>query len=495
MDLSCQVSKWDMADDGFRLFRENTVGYNHMVQTPCGSRQMIYADWTASGRLYGPIEANLRDRFGPYVANTHSESSFTGRLMTAAYHHAAQRIKAYVNANSDDVLLPCGTGSTGAINKLQRILGMRVHEKLVPYTKIAENDRPVVFLTHMEHHSNHTSWLETIADVICLPANDEGLVDPDALRQELDRYATRSVKIGSFTACSNVTGIMTPYYELAKIMHQKNGWCFVDFAASAPYLPIDMHPSDAQASLDAIFISPHKFLGGPGSSGLLVFNRKLYENKVPDNPGGGTVVWTNPWGGREYIESIELREDGGTPGFLQLIRAALAFELKEQLLQANMVQREQQIVAYVMPRLKQIPHLTLLAHHVGERLAVFSFYFDHLHYNLVVRLLNDRFGIQARGGCSCAGTYGHFLLNVDLATSKSITDKIAMHDLTCKPGWVRISLHPMMTNQEMEFILLAVGEISEHGSKWAQDYDRDVTTNEFIHKRETPVDVRELFRL
>jgi selenocysteine lyase/cysteine desulfurase len=493
-DNGHRVHEFDTKMDNFSCFRENTIGYDQVFPTPYGEKKMVYADWTASGRLFDPIETLIRERFGPFVGNTHSESSVTGRMMTDSYRLAAKFIKQYVGANDEDVLISCGTGSTGAINKLQRILGLRVYEKVRPYMNIPDQERPVVFLTHMEHHSNHTSWMETIADVVCLPPNDMGLVEPNTLREALLAYKNRKVKIGSFTACSNVTGIMTPYHELSKIMHEYNGWCFVDFAASAPYVPIHMHPSDESAALDAIFLSPHKFLGGPGSSGLLVFNRKIYQNHVPDHPGGGTVKWTNPWGGREYFDDIELREDGGTPGFLQLIRAALAFNLKERLLNSSMEEREANLVTYFMKHLEHIRDIRILAGHIKERLGVFSFYLEHLHYNLVVRLLNDRFGIQARGGCSCAGTYGHFLMNIDRNISKSITDKIDQKDLSGKPGWVRISLHPIMTDAEAQFILYAIEEIAKHGQEWALDYDYNPLTNEFINKNEIKVDVSSLFQ-
>jgi selenocysteine lyase/cysteine desulfurase len=481
-------------EDSFSWFRENTIGYNHVFLTPYGDKRMVYADWTASGRLFLPIENMIREKFGPLVGNTHSGASITGRMMTESYHLAAKFIKQSIGASNEDVLISCGTGSTGAINKLQRILGLRVYEKIRSYTNIPDEEKPVVFLTHMEHHSNHTSWMETIADVVLLPPDDEGLVNPDALREALLAHKSRKLKIGSFTACSNVTGITTPYHELAKIMHEYGGWCFIDFAASAPYVPIQMHPDDEKAALDAVFISPHKFLGGPGSSGLLVFNRGLYDNHVPDQPGGGTVKWTNPWGGREYFDDIELREDGGTPGFLQLIRAALAFNLKDKLLESFMEERETKLVTNFMDRLEQIRGVSVLAGQMKERLAIFSFYLEHLHYNLVVRLLNDRFGIQARGGCSCAGTYGHYLMHISQNISRSITDRIHLMDLSSKPGWVRISLHPIMTDAEIQFILHAIKEIAEHGQEWAAEYNYNHVTNEFVHQNEVKMDASLLFQ-
>jgi selenocysteine lyase/cysteine desulfurase len=334
----------------------------------------------------------------------------------------------------------------------------------------------------MEHHSNHTSWFETIADVVQLPPDPYLLIDPEELRRQLKKYQNRSFKIGSFTACSNVTGIISPYHELANIMHEYGGICFVDFAASAPYVPINMHPKDPMEKLDAIFFSPHKFLGGPGSSGVLIFDSSMYHRDAPDNPGGGTVDWTNPWGEYKFIDDIEAREDGGTPGFLQAIRASLAIELKNQMGVHNIKKREEQLVKTAFEAFKKIPEITILADNVEERLGCISFYANNIHYNLFVKLLSDRFGIQVRGGCACAGTYGHYLLHVDYEYSKLITDRINHGDLSEKPGWVRLSLHPTNTNEELAFIMDAINQIVKNADQWKNDYIYSPKTNEFYHK-------------
>ncbi len=263
-------------------------------------------------------------------------------------------------------------------------------------------------------------------------------------------------------------------------MHEHGGYCFVDYAASAPYVKIDMHPPDPLERLDAIFFSPHKFLGGPGASGVLVFNRNLYENEVPDQPGGGTVDWTNPWGGRRYLPDIEEREDGGTPGFLQAIKAALSIELKERMGVEQMLAREQELLRYTLDGLRDIGGLRILAGHIEDRLGIVSFYVEGLHYNLIVKLLNDRFGIQTRGGCSCAGTYGHYLLHVDPVRSKHITDMIDHGDLSEKPGWVRMSIHPTTTDEELGFIIDAIGKIVKHHGEWGRDYRYSPSRNEFL---------------
>jgi selenocysteine lyase/cysteine desulfurase len=472
----------------FQQFRNNIIGINQEFESPYGQQKIIYTDWTASGRLYRPIEEKLINDFGPFVANTHTETTVSGTAMTKSYHHARHIIKKHVNANLDDVLITDGTGMTGVVNKFQRILGLKVPENLKDYINIPAEKKPIVFISHMEHHSNQTSWLETIADVEVIPSCEDGLFSIDNLALLLDKYKDRTYKIASITSCSNVTGIKTPYHQAAKLMHQHNGVCFVDFACSGPYVKIDMHPEDSESYLDAIFFSPHKFLGGPGTSGVLVFNKKLYHNMVPDCPGGGTVSWTNPWGEHKYIDNIEDREDGGTPGFLQVIKIALAIQLKEQMGIDNILKREQEIVEYVFDSLGNISNLKILAGQHHNRLGVISFFVEDLHFNLGVKLLNDKFGIQTRGGCSCAGTYGHFLLHVDQEASNKLIDEISLGDLIRKPGWIRMSIHPTTTTNEIEYTCNSIKSLAENHKIWALDYNYNKETNEFIHKNAIAVE-------
>jgi selenocysteine lyase/cysteine desulfurase len=468
----------------FEPFRERIIGHDATFESPYGTRRILYADWIASGRLYEPIETKLQSQFGPYVANTHTETTLTGTLMTKAYLRSHKLIKKHVNAGPNDVILTAGFGMTAVINKLMRILSLKgCGGKDGDCVK--NSDRPVVFITHMEHHSNHTSWFETRAEVVMIEPDRELLVNLDDLRAKLEKYKDRKFKIGSFTACSNVTGVETPYYQMARLMHEYGGLVFIDFAASAPYMEIDMHPADPMEKLDAIFFSPHKFLGGPGSSGVLIFDKAMYSSEVPDNPGGGTVDWTNPWGKYKYVDDIEVREDGGTPGFLQSIRAALALELKEQMGVENIMKREEELLKIALPGLRQIEGIKILADNVDDRLGVISFYHPGIHFNLFVKLLNDKFGIQTRGGCACAGTYGHFLLEVSYDQSREITEKINHGDLTEKPGWVRWSLHPTMTDEEVHMVLHGVQEIVSHHREWAKDYLYNPKKNEFVHRSQT----------
>ncbi|WKV13029.1 aminotransferase class V-fold PLP-dependent enzyme [Marivirga harenae] len=467
----------------FSKYRKGIIGYDSFIRTPNhASIPLVYADWTASGRLYLPIEERLRKELMPFVANTHTETNYTGSLMTIAYHQAQEIIKSHVGAHKEDVLISSDSGMTGVVNKFQRILGLRIHESFKNSIQIKEIDKPVVFITHMEHHSNQTSWLETIADVVVVPPNGDGLVSLNNFKEKVAEYGHRKLKIAAITSCSNVTGIMTPYFEIASLMHQNNGLCFVDFACSAPYVDINMHPeAPVNSDLDAIYFSPHKFLGGPGSTGVLVFNRRLYSNNVPDNPGGGTVDWTNPWGEHKYLEDIEAREDGGTPAFLQTIKAAMCMQLKEEMGVDNIQKRENEILDIIWPKLSIIPNLHLLAADHRDRLGVISFYIDDLHYNLAVKMLNDRYGIQTRGGCSCAGTYGHYLLHVTQENSKSITDKIDEGDYSFKPGWIRLSIHPTHTNSEIEFMLGAIKDLAENHEEWSKEYEFDTTSGNIFH--------------
>ncbi|MCK5536033.1 MAG: aminotransferase class V-fold PLP-dependent enzyme, partial [Bacteroidales bacterium] len=427
--------------------------------------------------------------------------------MTHAYHEAQHIIKKHVNAGPDDVLLTLGQGMTSVINKFQRILGLRIPEQLKEYVmlnkdknegcfNIPEIDRPVVFVTHMEHHSNHTSWLETLADVVVLEPTKDMLVCPNQLKIELEKHKHRKHLYGAFSAASNVTGIIPPYYELAKLMHQYGGYAFIDFAASGPYVKMDMHPKDPEEQLDAIFFSPHKFLGGPGSSGVIIFNKEHYKNEIPDQPGGGTVEWTDRWGRKRYIDDIETREDGGTPGFLQTIRIALVIKLKEMIGVENIEAKEKELLDIAFPMLEKIPGLNILSGEHKNRIGVISFNHDTVHHNLLVKLLNDRYGIQVRGGCSCAGTYGHFLLNITEEISAKITKNIIDGNATTKPGWLRLSIHPTMTNEELIYVINAMAEVIQNIDEWKKPYYIDNKTNEWFHKdfpRKTPSDFASWF--
>ncbi|MEI7627940.1 MAG: aminotransferase class V-fold PLP-dependent enzyme [Bacteroidota bacterium] len=492
----------------FEKFRKNIIGQDQNFISPLGEKKIIYADWTASGRCYKPIEDILQQELMPFLANTHTETTITGTLMTKAYEEAKWIVKKHVGADKDDVLIFCGSGMTGAVNKLQRILGLKMPERIMDYVKkgmipkketLKENVRsihqffndylqiddelkPIVFVTHMEHHSNQTTWLETIATVEIIKSDAEGNVDLIYFRKLLEKYKYKKNKIAAITGCSNVTGIQTPYHEIAKLIHEFDGLCFVDFACSAPYININMHPTENGAHLDAIYFSPHKFLGGPGSSGVLIFNKKIYKNIIPDQPGGGTVVYTNPWKVHEYIADIEHREDGGTPPFLQGIKVAMSVKLKEAMGVENIQKREEELLEIIFERFSKMDTVELLEGNNKKRLGVISFIVKGAHYNLIVKILNDRFGIQTRGGCACAGTYGHLLLHVNEIESYELLDMIHTGDLSCKPGWIRLSIHPTMTNAEVVYIMDAIEDTASNFRRYQLDYIYDTETNEYSFK-------------
>jgi selenocysteine lyase/cysteine desulfurase len=480
----------------FTPIRDQIIGIDQTFASPDGEKRLLYADWTASGRLYRPIEAAIAERLGPFVANPHTQTTASSTSMTEAYHQAQQIIKRHVNAADNDAIFFAGFGMTAVINKLQRLLGLRIPEKFCPKPDCRKESKPLVIITHMEHHSNQTTWNECCCDVEIVRRANDGLPDLGHLQELLAANSDRELKIGSFSACSNVTGIHTPYAAMAAIMHRHGGYCFIDFAASAPYVKIDMHPDDPEQRLDAIFFSPHKFLGGPGSSGVMVLNKGLYHNRVPDQPGGGTVLWTNPWGEQRYYEDIEVREDGGTPGYLQAIRAAMAVLLKEQMGIGSILAREEELKEIFLKKLCLHPQVEVLEAGQLNRLGIISFYSLHRHHNLIVQLLNDRFGIQSRGGCSCAGTYGHILLNVERERSRHISEMINHGDLSEKPGWVRISLHPTMTGEEMAFIADSIHAVLDNYERWQQDYVFEPQTGEFHHRswKRQPTDLRRDFK-
>ena len=489
----------------FSQFKVQTCGFDHKIKTPQGEKPLIYADWIASGRFYEGIESKIHDLICPIVANTHTETSYTGTVMTKAYQEAKNIIKNHVNANEKDVLLFSGSGMTGAINKIQRIMGFKVYERTSNYLdldakqniferlsgkkkpqnirrlKFKKEAKPIVFITHMEHHSNHTCWMETIVDLEIIQADANGLVDLKHFASLLEKYKDRELKIASVTAASNVTGIIPPFHKIAEMVHEYNGYCFVDFACSAPYVDINMHPENKNQSLDAVFMSPHKFLGGPGTPGIVVFNSKLYDNRSPDVTGGGTVLFTNPWTVHDYIEDIETREDGGTPPFIQGIRAALVMQLKEKMDPNKIHGREAELLDFFFSKLEKIENISILAGQHKERVGVISFTHSEIHYNLFVKLLNDYFGIQVRGGCACAGTYGHYLLEIDQANSDTIRNAVLSGNNENKPGWVRLSVHPTLSNQEAKYIIKAIKKVTQNWEKWSEDYTYQPAKNEFLY--------------
>jgi selenocysteine lyase/cysteine desulfurase len=468
--------------DIVETIRGAVIGNGHTVPGPFGPRRVTYADYTASGRSLSFIEDYIRGVVLPLYANTHTESSGTG-LQTTRFREGARRIiKQSINAGDDYVLLFTGSGATGAITHLIGVLGLSIPSRLDDgyslSAMIPDEERPVVFVGPFEHHSNELPWRESIADVVRIEEDEDGHIDLGQLGDELAKYADRPLKIGSFSAASNVTGILSNTRAIARLLHERGALSFWDFAAAAPYVEIDVAPAaDPLGYKDAVFLSPHKLIGGPGTPGILVARRELFGNRVPVVPGGGTVSFVNP-NEHRYLTDIEHREEGGTPNIIGSIRAGLAFQLKEQVGAARIRELEDAFITRAIAAWSAHPNIEILGNPNAERLSIVSFVVRHddryLHHNFVVALLNDLFGIQSRGGCSCAGPYGHRLLGIDIDTSLEFEREISRGCELIKPGWVRVSFNYFITEAVFRFIVDAVLLVAELGWRLLPSYRYDM---------------------
>ncbi|MCP4291552.1 MAG: aminotransferase class V-fold PLP-dependent enzyme [bacterium] len=454
---------------------------------------MTYADYTASGRSLDFIEEFIREEVLPLYANTHTETSSTG-LQTTRFRDEARRIIFDAcGCSKEDVVIFSGSGATGAINKLIDILNLRIPGNLDRDYNLSENipaeKRPVVFIGPYEHHSNELPWRESIADVVTIPENADGQIDQEHLQTELVKYGTRPLIIGSFSAASNVTGIVSDTQGISRLLHSHGALAFWDFAAAAPYVKIEMNPLGAGEELahkDAVFISTHKFIGGPGTPGILVVKRKLLTNLIPSVPGGGTVSYVSPEE-HTYLTDPEHREEGGTPAIIEAIRAGLVFHLKEAVGAENIEKLEHGFVDRAAKAWSANPNIQVLGNAEAQRLSIVSFVIRHrgdqvLHHNFVVALLNDLFGIQARGGCSCAGPYGHRLLGIDLARSMRFHEAIDAGGEGIKPGWVRVNFNYFISDAVFNFILKAIDLIATEGWRFLPHYNFDPDSGVWRHR-------------
>ncbi|HYO86977.1 MAG TPA: aminotransferase class V-fold PLP-dependent enzyme [Dermatophilaceae bacterium] len=477
-----------------RTIRQSVIGDDQVMVGPYGARRVTYADYTASGRALSFIEDFIRDAVLPCYANTHTESSGTGLQTTRLREDARRIVRDVLRGDEDDLVMFCGAGSTAAIDKVVGILGLRIPSELEDRYRLSEHipadQRPVVFIGPYEHHSNELPWRESIADVIEIPEDVDGHIDLAVLEAALVEHASRPLRIGSFSAASNVTGIVTDTCAVADLLHRYGALSFWDFAAAAPYVEIDLHPDCAdhpQAGKDAVFLSPHKFIGGPSTPGILVIRRQLCRNRVPDVPGGGTVAYVNP-SEHFYLDDPVHREEGGTPAIVESIRAGLVFQLKEAVGAEVIRSHENYYLRRAVSAWQATPSVEILGNIDAERLSIVSFVIRraegrYLHHNYVVALLNDLFGIQARGGCSCAGPYGHRLLGIDLQTSHEFEREITHGCEGIKPGWVRVNFNYFVSERVVDYVIEAVRLVAEQGWRLLPDYRFDPVSGLWRHQR------------
>ncbi len=453
----------------FDTIRTAIIGEGTTIPGPFGPRALIYADYVASGRSIGFIEDAIRKHVLPFYGNTHTETSFTGRRSTQLRELARETVRKSVGADADHAVIFAGSGATGAADKLVRALSMQ-----------GLDSNSVVFVGPYEHHSNDLIWRESGAQIVRIPLNDKGSVCLTTLESALKQHADAPLKIAAFSAASNVTGVRTDLRAIARLVHAQGGWCVADFAAAAPYIPVRLSASadGADDRIDAAFLSPHKFPGGPGASGILIADRRMLNSLRPTLSGGGTVSYVTALR-HNYVSDPERREEAGTPSIVENIRAGMVLQLKADMDEDEVERREQAMTNRLETALRAIPGIEILGPQNVPRIGVFSFNIrvagKLLHHNYVVALLNDLFGIQARGGCSCAGPYGHALLGIDDETAECHERVVELGHSAFRPGWARLGVNWFFDDTDTDRIAAALAFIAERGLDLLPYYRLDLT--------------------
>ncbi|MFC3616201.1 aminotransferase class V-fold PLP-dependent enzyme [Lutimaribacter marinistellae] len=448
---------------------DGLIGEGMMIPGLQGDVPLVYADYVASGRALRQVESFVAEQVLPFYANSHTEASFCGGYVTRMRAEARAEIGRAVGAGPDHAVIFAGSGATAGLNRLVSLFGLR------------QAGRAVVLIGPYEHHSNILPWRESGAEVVEIPEGPQGGPDIAALEAALIAARGADVVVGAFSAASNVTGIVTDPDPVTRMLKAHGALAVWDYAGGGPYLPIEM--GQGETAKDAVVVSPHKFPGGPGASGVLIVRRDAVRLDRPSWPGGGTVSFVSPWG-QDYSASLEAREEAGTPNVIGDIRAALAFMVKDAVGVSEIAVREARYNAMALEGWRDNPHLMLLGVDHPHRLPIFSFRVSDgagapVHQQLFTRMLSDVHGIQARGGCACAGPYAHRLLGIDRAASEALRADLAAGREMEKPGWVRLNFSYLMREETVRFIIDAVNDLSRRSDAFAAHYRADPATARF----------------